>query len=459
MTARHAAALQAFADHFGKDFTTNLTTRRQHAHTQTWLTNQPADGVLLAHNKQMLIDAVKLAANYQCPIIPFGVGSSLEGHVNAPLGGVCIDLSTMNQVLEIHAEDLAVTVQPGVTREALNQALRHTGLFFPIDPGANATLGGMTSTRASGTNAVRYGTMKDVILNLEVITVAGEVIKTASRAKKSAAGYDLTRLFIGAEGTLGLISELTVKVFGRPEVVAGGVCAFPSVNAACLAVIQTIQYGIPVARIELLDELQVKACNHYSKLTMPEQPTLFVEFHGSALSVAEQAETFAEIAKEHGADTFNWSSDESQLSQLWKARHQAYFAVQSLRPDCKPCATDACVPISRLADCVAETRADIEATGLIAPIVGHVGDGNFHVSLLIDINNPHEIEKAESFMARLSERAIKMGGTCTGEHGIGQGKQKYLSAELGENTVEVMRLIKKALDPHNIMNPGKIFSL
>lgn len=459
MTARHAAALQAFADHFGKDFTTNLTTRQQHAHTQTWLTNQPADGVLLAHTKQMLIDAVKLAANYQCPIIPFGIGSSLEGHVNAPLGGVCIDLSNMNQVLEIHAEDLAVTVQPGVTREALNQALRHTGLFFPIDPGANATLGGMTSTRASGTNAVRYGTMKDVILNLEVITAAGEVIKTASRAKKSAAGYDLTRLFIGAEGTLGLISELTVKVFGRPEVVAGGVCAFPSVNAACLAVIQTIQYGIPVARIELLDELQVKACNHYSKLTMPEQPTLFVEFHGSALSVAEQAETFAEIAKEHGADTFNWSSDEAQLAQLWEARHQAYFAVQSLRPDCKPCATDACVPISRLADCVAETRADIEATGLIAPIVGHVGDGNFHVSLLIDVNNPHEIEKAESFMARLSERAIKMGGTCTGEHGIGQGKQKYLSAELGENTVEVMRLIKRALDPHNIMNPGKIFSL
>jgi D-lactate dehydrogenase (cytochrome) len=458
MTSPHHAAIEAFAQYFGVHFTTNLTTRQQHAHTQTWLTNQPAEGVLFAQNKQMLIDAVKIAAQYKCPIIPFGIGSSLEGHVNAPQGGVCIDLSNMNQVLDIYAEDLAVTVQPGVTREALNQALRHTGLFFPIDPGANATLGGMTSTRASGTNAVRYGTMKDVILNLEVITASGEVIKTASRAKKSAAGYDLTRLFIGAEGTLGLISELTVKVFGRPEVVAGGVCAFPTVNDACLAVIQTIQYGIPIARIELLDELQVKACNHYSKLHMPELPTLFVEFHGSTLSVPEQAETFATIAKEYGANTFTWTSDDSQLAQLWKARHQAYFAVQSLRPDCKPCATDACVPISRLADCVAETRADIEASDLIAPIVGHVGDGNFHVSLLIDVKNPAEIAKAEAFMARLSERAIRMGGTCTGEHGIGQGKQKYLSAELGDQTVEVMRMIKHALDPHNIMNPGKIFA-
>lgn len=459
MTSQHQAAIEAFATHFGKDFTTNFTTRQQHAHTQTWLSNQPADGVLFAQNKQMLVDAVKLASQYQCPIIPFGIGSSLEGHVNAPHGGVCIDVSNMNQVLAIHAEDLCATVQPGVTREALNQALRHTGLFFPIDPGANATLGGMTSTRASGTNAVRYGTMKDVILSLEVITATGEIIKTASRAKKSAAGYDLTRLFIGAEGTLGLISELTVKVFGRPEVVAGGVCAFPTVNDACLAVIQTIQYGIPVARIELLDELQVRACNNYSKLNMPELPTLFVEFHGSPSSVTDQAKTFGDIAQEHGAGIFNWSSNEAQSRELWKARHNAYFAVQSLRPDCKPCATDACVPISRLADCVAETRADIEVSGLIAPIVGHVGDGNFHVSLLIDVNNPQEIENAENFMARLSERAIRMGGTCTGEHGIGQGKQKYLCAELGDNTIEVMRIIKRALDPQNIMNPGKIFGL
>ncbi|WP_020394034.1 FAD-binding oxidoreductase [Thiolinea disciformis] len=452
-----SALINTFQQQFGDKFTTNLTLRTQHAHTQTWLPNQPADGVLFAENKQMVIDAVNICHEYRCPLIPFGTGSSLEGQVNAPQGGICIDTSRMDQIITIHQDDLAVTLQPGVTREALNTALRHTGLFFPIDPGANASLGGMASTRASGTNAVLYGTMKDVVLNLEVVLADGRLIRTASRAKKSAAGYDLTHLFIGSEGTLGIITELTLKVFARPEQVAGGVCAFPSILDACNAVIMTIQSGIPVSRLELLDPLQIRACNQYSKLAMPEKPTLFVEFHGSATHVKQQAEQFAAIAEEQGAEPFQWSSDESALKQLWKARHNAYFATQLLRPQAQAYVSDACVPISRLAECVEQTRLDLEESQLIATIVGHVGDGNFHVCLMVDPKDAHEIECVEAFLARISERAISMEGTCTGEHGIGQGKQAYLRKELGE-AVDVMLSIKQALDPYNLMNPAKIFS-
>lgn len=456
-SSEHLAAVAAFQARFGELFTTNATLRAQHANTQTWLPNQPAEGVLFATDKQIVIDAVKLCQQYRCPIIPFGTGTSLEGQVNAPQGGICIDVSRMDKVLAIHAEDLTAVVQPGVTREALNQALRHTGLFFPIDPGANASLGGMASTRASGTNAVRYGTMKDVVLSLEVVTAQGELIRTASRAKKSAAGYDLTRLFVGSEGTLGLITELSLKVFARPEVVAGGVCAFSSVLDACNAVIMTIQSGIPVSRIELLDALQIQACNRYSKLNMAEQPTLFVEFHGSEAGVAEQAAMFASIAAEFGANEFKWSSDQQELGQLWKARHNAFFAAQALRPGTRAYSSDACVPISRLAECVEATRQDLDASGMVATILGHVGDGNFHIILLVDLDDPVEVKKAEVIVSRISQRAIAMDGTCTGEHGIGQGKQAYLLEELG-GAVAVMRTIKQALDPLNLLNPGKIFS-
>lgn len=456
-SSEHLAAVAAFQARFGELFTTNATLCAQHANTQTWLPNQPAEGVLFATDKQMVIDAVKLCQQYRCPIIPFGTGTSLEGQVNAPQGGICIDVSRMDKVLAIHSEDLTAVVQPGVTREALNQALRHTGLFFPIDPGANASLGGMASTRASGTNAVRYGTMKDVVLSLEVVTAQGELIRTASRAKKSAAGYDLTRLFVGSEGTLGLITELSLKVFARPEVVAGGVCAFSSVLDACNAVIMTIQSGIPVSRIELLDALQIQACNRYSKLNMAEQPTLFVEFHGSEAGVAEQAAMFASIAAEFGANEFKWSSDQQELGQLWKARHNAFFAAQALRPGTRAYSSDACVPISRLAECVEATRQDLDASGMVATILGHVGDGNFHIILLVDLDDPVEVKKAEVIVSRISQRAIAMDGTCTGEHGIGQGKQAYLLEELG-GAVAVMRTIKQALDPLNLLNPGKIFS-
>lgn len=456
-SSEHLAAVAAFQARFGELFTTNATLCAQHANTQTWLPNQPAEGVLFATDKQIVIDAVKLCQQYRCPIIPFGTGTSLEGQVNAPQGGICIDVSRMDKVLAIHAEDLTAVVQPGVTREALNQALRHTGLFFPIDPGANASLGGMASTRASGTNAVRYGTMKDVVLSLEVVTAQGELIRTASRAKKSAAGYDLTRLFVGSEGTLGLITELSLKVFARPEVVAGGVCAFSSVLDACNAVIMTIQSGIPVSRIELLDALQIQACNRYSKLNMAEQPTLFVEFHGSEAGVAEQAAMFASIAAEFGANEFKWSSDQQELGQLWKARHNAFFAAQALRPGTRAYSSDACVPISRLAECVEATRQDLDASGMVATILGHVGDGNFHIILLVDLDDPVEVKKAEVIVSRISQRAIAMEGTCTGEHGIGQGKQAYLLEELG-GAVAVMRTIKQALDPLNLLNPGKIFS-
>jgi D-lactate dehydrogenase (cytochrome) len=401
---------------------------------------------------------VRICIEHKVPVIPYGTGTSLEGHINAPSGGVSIDFRDMNHILAVHAEDLDCVVEPGVTRKQLNEHLRDQGLFFPIDPGADASIGGMSATRASGTNAVRYGTMKDNVLSLKVVLANGEIITTSRRAKKSSAGYDLTRLFVGSEGTLGVITEITVRLHGIPEAISGGICPFPSVDAACQAAIATIQSGIPVARIELLDEAQVKACNAYSKLTLPEQPMLFLEFHGTAAGVAEQSERFGEISGELGGGPFKWTTNTEERTKLWQARHDAYWAVLGLRPGARPFATDVCVPLSRLAECVAETQKDIASHGLIAPIAGHVGDGNFHCSPLIDMDNPQEVAAAKDFNTRLIERALAMEGTCTGEHGVGQGKMKYLKAEHGE-ALTVMRAIKQALDPQDLMNPGKIVAI
>jgi D-lactate dehydrogenase (cytochrome) len=449
-------AIDILKQRFGERASTAETVRAHHSHTTTWIPSQLPDAVVFANETADVVEIVNICAEHQCPIIPFGVGSSLEGHVNAAHGGVSIDMNSMDKVLAVHAEDLDAVVQPGVTREALNEHLRDTGLFFPIDPGANASLGGMAATRASGTNAVRYGTMKDNILALEVVMADGRVIRTATRAKKSSAGYDLTRLMIGSEGTLGVITELTVRLYGIPEKIAGGICSFPSVEAACNAVIETIQFGIPVARIELLDPLQVKAVNQYSDLNLPEEPLLLLEFHGTEEGVQKQSEMFGQIASEYSPHPFNWTTDTEERAKLWKARHDAYYACMALMPGAQGISTDVCVPVSRLAECVEETRKDIEETGLVAPMVGHVGDGNFHV-LPLAMPEDHDMhEKINAFAGRLSERAIAMGGTCTGEHGIGQGKIKYLRDELGYS-VDVMAAIKASLDPHNIMNPGKVF--
>ena len=433
--------------------------RRQHANSTTWLPVEAPDAVVYAASTEDVQAIVGICAEHKVPVIPFGTGTSLEGHVNAPLGGVSIDLSEMNRVLKVHAEDLDCVIEPGVTRKKLNEHLRDQGLFFPIDPGADASLGGMAATRASGTNAVRYGTMKDNVLALKAVLANGEVLTTARRAKKTSAGYDLTRLFVGSEGTFGVITELTLKLAGIPEAISAGVCPFPSVEAACNATIATIQSGIPVARIELLDTLQVKASNAYSKLTLKETPTLFVEFHGSDASVAEQAKRFGEIAGDLGGGPFDWTTKPEDRTKLWQARHDAYWAVINMRAGCQAFATDVCVPISRLAECVTATQEDIQKFNLVAPIVGHVGDGNFHVAVLLDMNDAGEVARAQEFNARLIERSLSMDGTCTGEHGVGEGKMKYLEAEHGKTGLDVMRSLKKALDPDNIMNPGKIVAL
>src|SRR4051794_5921210 len=444
---------------YGNRVVTSLAVRRQHGHTTTWVENQPPDIVVYPQSTAEVSEIVKLCAGYAVPLVAFGTGTSLEGHVNAPYGGVSIDMSEMKRIVAVHAEDLDCVVEPGVTRKELNEHLRDQGLFFPIDPGADASIGGMTATRASGTNAVRYGTMRDNVLALTVVLPNGDVIRTARRAKKSSAGYDLTRLFIGSEGTLGLVTEITLKLHGIPEAVSAGVCPFPSIWAACEAVIVTIQSGIPVARIELLDALQVRASNLYSKLALPETPTLFLEFHGSEAGVAEQAERFGEIAAEYGGGPFEWATKAEDRTRLWQARHDAYWSAFTLRPGVKITATDVCVPTSRLADCVEETRLDLDASGLVAPIVGHVGDGNFHVSLLVDMDDAEEVARAEAFIGRLVERALAMEGTCTGEHGVGQRKMKYLEAEHGPGALDLMRALKRAVDPRNIMNPGKIVAL
>ncbi|HEY8267685.1 MAG TPA: FAD-linked oxidase C-terminal domain-containing protein [Xanthobacteraceae bacterium] len=453
------AVITALAARFGNKLVTSEAVRRQHANTTTWLDNEPPDAVVYAASTEDVQGVIGICAEHRVPVIPFGTGTSLEGHVNAPLGGVCIDLMSMNKVLKVHAEDLDCVIEPGVTRKQLNEYLRDQGLFFPIDPGADASLGGMAATRASGTNAVRYGTMKDNVLSLKAVLANGEVITTARRAKKTSAGYDLTRLFVGSEGTLGVITELTLKLAGIPEAISGGVCPFPSVEAACNATIATIQAGIPVARIELLDELQVRASNAYSKLTLAETPTLFLEFHGSNASVAEQSVSFGQIATEFGGGPFAWTTKPEDRTKLWQARHDAYWAVMNLRKGATGFATDVCVPISRLAECVVATQKDIAEMKLVAPIVGHVGDGNFHVSVLFDPNDKEEVARARKFHERLVQRSLAMDGTSTGEHGVGQGKRKYLAAEHGEAALGVMRAIKLALDPQNIMNPGKILTL
>ncbi len=443
-------------DKFGQQFSDSKSIRDQHSHTMTIHESELPDGVLFASNKNDVSDAVKICNDFRCPIIPFGVGSSFEGHVNAPFGGLSIDLNNMNEILNVYQDDLLVTVQPGVTREQLNTHLRDTGLFFPIDPGANASIGGMSSTRASGTNAVRYGTMKDNVVSLEAVMPNGEIIKTSNKAKKSSAGYDLTRLLVGSEGTLGIITEITLKLYGIPEVIAGGRVSFTSIKDAADTVITTIQSGIPVARIELLDAIQVKACNLYSRLSLPEEPLLLLEFHGSKKSVDEQSELFGEIALEFGGNNYEWTSNNEERNKLWKARHDAYWAARSYMPGTEMYSTDVCVPISRLSECIVETVKDLKDNDLIGPIASHAGDGNFHVAVMLDTNNENEVSKLGPFLDRLSDRAIKMDGTCTGEHGIGQGKRKYMYNELG-NSVDVMEAIKKSFDPNLIMNPGKLF--
>ena len=453
-----AAVIAGLGARYGNRLITSQAVREQHGHTTTWIENQPPDAVMFPHTTEEVQEAVRLCAAHRVPVIGFGAGTSLEGQVNAPRGGICLDFRDMNRVLAVHAEDLDCVIEPGVTRKQLNEHLRDQGLFFPIDPGADASLGGMAATRASGTNAVRYGTMKDNVLALKVVLANGEVMSTARRAKKTSAGYDLTHLMIGSEGTLGVITELTLRLTGIPEAISSGVCPFPSVEAACNATILTIQSGIPVARIELLDALQVRACNLYSKLTLPETPMLFVEFHGTEAGVAEQSQRFGEIARELGGGPFDWATRAEDRSRLWQARHDAYWAARALRPGSQAIASDVCVPISKLAACVSESQRDVAESGLLAPIVGHVGDGNFHLSLIVDLNDEDEVKRAKALLERVVERALAMDGTCTGEHGIGQGKMKYLLAEHGAPAVEAMRAIKRALDPLDIMNPGKIFS-
>jgi D-lactate dehydrogenase (cytochrome) len=454
-----AAAIGSLAARFGNRLVTSQAVREQHANTTTWIANEPPDAVVFPQATQDVQDIVRICAGHRVPVIPFGTGTSLEGHVNAPRGGVSIDFRDMTAVLAVNAQDLDCVVEPGITRKQLNEHLRDQGLFFPLDPGADASLGGMAATRCSGTNAVRYGTMKDNVLALKVVLANGELMTTARRAKKSAAGYDLTRLLVGSEGTLGVITELTLKLHGIPEAISAGVCPFPSVEAACNAAIATIQSGIPVARIELLDELQVKATNLYSKLALPEVPVLFVEFHGSPAGVAEQSERFGEIARELDGGPFEWATKSEDRTRLWQARHDAYWAGRGLRPGAQAVATDVCVPISRLAECVTLTQREVAKHGLVAPILGHVGDGNFHLTLLVDTADAAEVKSAKLLCERVVEYALAMDGTCTGEHGVGQGKMKYLAGELGQPALDAMAAIKRALDPDDIMNPGKIVAL
>ncbi|WP_188259147.1 FAD-linked oxidase C-terminal domain-containing protein [Azospirillum tabaci] len=439
----------------GDRFTTAAAVREHHGKDESYHPNFPPDGVAFATSTEEVSAIVKLCAKHKLPIIPFGTGTSLEGGVAALAGGVCIDVSNMKEVLRVSPEDLDVTVQAGVTRKQLNEHLRDTGLFFPIDPGADASLGGMASTRASGTNAVRYGTMRENVLGLTVVLADGRIIKTGGRARKSAAGYDLTRLFVGAEGTLGIITEVTLRLYGIPEAISSAVCPFNDIRGAVDTVIQTIQSGIPVARIELLDEVQMDAVNKYSKLDYKVAPTLFFEFHGTAAGVKEQAEMVSAIAAEFGGSEFTWATRPEDRSKLWQARHDGYYAALALRPGSKGWPTDVCVPISRLADCILETKKDIAESSMLAPLVGHVGDGNFHLVYVIDPDKPEEMAEAKRLNDRMVDRALAMGGTCTGEHGIGYGKMEFLEKEAGD-AFAVMGELKRAFDPDNRMNPGKV---
>ncbi|WP_337877883.1 FAD-linked oxidase C-terminal domain-containing protein [Caldimonas sp.] len=452
-----AAMVEALKARFGDRCSTAQAVREQHGRDESPFDVPPPEVVVFAESTEEVAEVVKLAAAHAVPVIPYGVGSSLEGHLLAVQGGVSLDLSRMNRVLAVHAEDLTVTVQAGVTRTQLNNEIRHTGLFFPIDPGADASIGGMCATRASGTNAVRYGTMRENVLGLTVVTAAGEVVRTGTRARKSSAGYDLTRLFVGSEGTLGVMTEITLRLYPQPEAVSAAVCSFPSLEAAVNTTIQIIQMGVPIARCELLDTNAVRAVNRHDKLTLREGPMLLMEFHGSPAGVQEQAQTVQEIASEHGGEDFQWATTPEARSKLWTARHHAYFAALQMKPGCRAVTTDACVPISRLAECLLQTAAEADEAGLPYFIVGHVGDGNFHVGYLIDPHKPAERELAERLNHQLVARALRLEGTCTGEHGIGLHKMGFLREEAGEGALALMRAIKHALDPQNILNPGKIF--
>ena len=437
---------------------TSLAVREQHGQDESYHEGRAPDAVVFPRSTEEISEIVKLCAAHSVPVIPFGTGTSLEGHVAALHGGVCLDVSEMNEIIHVNSEDMDVTVQPGVTRKQLNENLRDTGLFFPVDPGADASIGGMAATRASGTNAVRYGTMRENVLSLTVVLADGRIIRTARRARKSAAGYDLTRLFVGSEGTLGVITEVTVRLYGIPEAISAAVTGFPDLESAVNTVILTIQSGIPVARIELLDEVQMDAINKYAKFDYAVKPTLFFEFHGSPAGVKEQVEAVEAIADDFGASHFQWATETEDRNRLWQARHDAYYAAIALRPGTKGMATDVCVPISRLAECILETKKDIDGNGLLAPIVGHVGDGNFHLTIMMDQNDAEEMKRVKELSERLVMRALAMDGTCTGEHGVGYGKVPFLIAEHGE-AMSVMRAMKQALDPDNIMNPGKLVNL
>ena len=454
------ALLDALAQRFGARCSTALAVREQHGRDESAFTTVPPPAaVVFAESTQDVADAVRLAAAHEVPVIPFGVGSSLEGHLLAVQGGISIDLGRMNRVLAVHPQDLTVTVQAGVTRKQLNDEIKSTGLFFPIDPGADATLGGMSATRASGTNAVRYGTMRENVLSLEVVTAGGDVVRTGTRARKSSAGYDLTRLFVGSEGTLGIITEVTLRLYPLPEAVSAAICSFPSVADAVNTTIETIQMGVPIARVELIDANTVRAVNAHSRLGLREEPLLLMEFHGSPAGVREQAETVQEIAASHGGEAFEWASTPEERTRLWTARHNAFFAALQSKPGCKAITTDACVPISQLAEAVVTSVHEAEASGLPYFLVGHVGDGNFHMGYLIDPDSAAERQLAENLNHRLVNHALALGGTCTGEHGVGLHKMGFLRDEAGVGTIDLMRAIKQALDPKNILNPGKIFSL
>jgi len=450
------AFVAALAGRFGEQLSTAAAVREHHGRDESAYPPMPPDAVVFARSTEDVAALVTLAAEHRVPVIPYGVGSSLEGHLLAIEGGVSVDLSQMNRVLAVNSEDLTVTVQAGVTRMQLNNEIKHTGLFFPIDPGADATIGGMAATRASGTNAVRYGTMRENVLGLTVVTAEGKVIRTSRRARKSSAGYDLTRVFIGAEGTLGIITEATLRLYPQPEAIAAAICSFPTVDAAVKTTIATIQMGVPIARCELLDALTVRAVNQRDRLGLPEQPLLLFEFHGTAAGVEEQTATVQEIAHDHGGHDFQWATTPEERTRLWSARHNAYFACLQLKPGSRSCTTDVCVPISRLAECIGETIRDTEASSLPAPILGHVGDGNFHCAILVDPANPDEMAEAERLNRRIVERALRMDGTCTGEHGVGLHKMEFLLEEHGADGIELMARIKRAFDPLNILNPGKV---
>ena len=451
------ALLDALKTRFGAQCSTALAVREQHGRDESSFEAPPPAAVVFAETTQDVADAVKLAGQYETPVIPFGVGSSLEGHLLAVQGGISIDLSRMSQVLSINDEDLTVTVQAGVTRKQLNEAIKHTGLFFPIDPGADASIGGMSATRASGTNAVRYGTMRENVLGLEVVTASGEIIRTGTRARKSSAGYDLTRLMVGSEGTLGVITEITLRIYPLPEAMSAAICFFPSIETAVRTVIQTIQLGVPIARVELLDVHTVRMVNNYAKLGLREEPMLLMEFHGSTASVKEQAETVQSIADEHGGKAFEWATSPEERTRLWTARHNVYFAGIQSRPGCRAISTDTCVPISRLADALLDSVAEADASGIPYFLVGHVGDGNFHFGYLIDPNDAKERALAEELNQKLVARTLRLEGTCSDEHGVGLHKMDFLLTEAGAGAVDMMRSIKRALDPKNIMNPGKVF--